>query len=56
MADPRTNIAELHTFDGETSDGDVLSDACLGCVRFVRITTVASPSWVAWYEIEVDTT
>jgi len=46
----------LHTFIGDTADGDVLSFV-LGdedpALRILRIETVGSPSWVAWREIEV---
>jgi hypothetical protein len=45
----------LHEFSGSTADGDVLSFEVgdLPPMRFVRVETVASPSWVAWHEIEV---
>ncbi|HSB89891.1 MAG TPA: discoidin domain-containing protein [Anaerolineales bacterium] len=46
----------LHTFDGPTSDSKWLSyappDPIRG-VRYVRVETVSSPSWVSWREIEV---
>ena len=44
----------LHTFDGNTKDGDelVFSPNAKG-IRYIRVETVASPSWVAWREIEV---
>ena len=47
---------ELGTADGSTADNDVLTltpDPTLPAVRFVRVETVTSPSWVAWREIEV---
>jgi len=43
-------------FSGFTSDNQVLEyapDAPLTNIRFVRVETVSSPSWVAWKEIEV---
>lgn len=46
----------LHTFDGATSDGDELvlkPDSPFMGIRFIRIETILSPSWVAWREIEV---
>ncbi len=45
-----------HTFDGDTADSDVLDfelDEPLAGVVKVRIETSRSPSWVAWYEVEV---
>ncbi len=45
-----------HTFDGETEDGDVLEfvlDEPLAGVVTVRVETSRSPSWVAWFEVEV---
>lgn len=54
------NLQTVRTFSGFTRDGDWLehtgdsaSGHRLGNVRFVRITTKASPSWVGWREIEV---
>lgn len=41
-----------------TTDGDVLDvpiDAAETGLRIVRVVTIASPSWVAWREIEVET-
>jgi hypothetical protein len=41
---------------GTTSDGEVLDVSAggpWGNVRYVRIETIASPSWAAWREIEV---
>lgn len=45
----------LHTFRGNTDDGQVLSFDFAGSTafRFLRVETVSSPSWVAWREIEV---
>ncbi|MDC0711787.1 discoidin domain-containing protein [Stigmatella sp. ncwal1] len=54
------NLRLVKTFTGTTSGGqwlehtgDGLSGDHLGQVRYVRITTTQSPSWVAWSEIEV---
>lgn len=47
----------LAEFRGVTRDGEWLTQVLttpLADVRSVRITTMASPSWVAWSEIEVD--
>ena len=44
------------TLDGTTRDGETLdarSAAPWSGVRYVRIETTASPSWVAWREIQV---
>ena len=46
----------LHSFDGNTRDGDELvfkPESPLTGIRYVRVETIASPSWVAWREIEV---
>ena len=46
----------LYTFDGNTRDGDELvfkPDSSIASIRFIRIETTVSPSWVAWREIEV---
>lgn len=55
-AAPGAALVLLHTFSGDTSDGDVLSVVLPsggGAVRMLRVETVTSPSWVAWREIEV---
>ena len=44
--------AELGTIDSETEYGEWLELAGTWNVEFLRITTVESPSWVAWLEIE----
>ncbi|HET6845951.1 MAG TPA: discoidin domain-containing protein [Anaerolineales bacterium] len=47
---------ELYVFDGATEDGQVLEHVLASPevgVRYVRVETVSSPSWVAWREIEV---
>ncbi len=46
----------LHTFDRNTKDGDellFLPDSPLEGIRYIRIETIASPSWVAWREVEI---
>ena len=46
----------LDTFSGNTKDGDVLtwtSAAGGNSLRFIRVTTTESPSWVSWLEVEV---
>jgi len=50
------NLTLAHEFKGPTREPDVLDftpAAPLEGVRFVRILTLASPSWVAWREIEI---
>ena len=44
--------AELVVIDSETDYGEWLELAGTWNVEFLRITTVDSPSWVAWLEIE----
>lgn len=49
-------FSEIHRFEQYTSTGDWLHfvpDEPLENVRYVRIETVKSPSWVGWIEIEV---
>ncbi|WP_291378641.1 discoidin domain-containing protein [Demequina sp.] len=47
---------EVHRFEGDTADGDVLHvdfpEPLTGVVS-VRVTTIESPSWVSWYEVRV---
>ena len=49
-------FVELAKFDGNTTDGETLifkpAQPVQG-IRFIRVETIASPSWVAWREIEV---
>ncbi len=50
------NLQVVHTFDGETAFGDVLEvifDEPIPEVEAIRITTLLSPSWAAWSEIEM---
>jgi len=49
-------LAELQVFDGSTSDGQVLEyhpATALEGVRYVRVVTTVSPSWIGWREIEI---
>jgi hypothetical protein len=42
--------------DGNTQDGDELLyqlEDPVTKIRFVRVETIASPSWVSWREIEI---
>lgn len=46
----------LHTFEGHTTDGQVLelkTESPIEGVRYLRVNTRQSPSWVGWKEIEV---
>ncbi len=46
----------LYKFDGTTEDGDKLiftPENNLVKIRYIRVETIESPSWVAWREIEV---
>ena len=57
-ADP-THMTNVYVFNGYTSDGQWLEGSGDvgtyrgGNVRYIRITTTSSPSWIAWKEIEV---
>ena len=47
---------ELTTFGGNTVDGQTLIFTPVQpvpAIRFIRVETISSPSWVAWREIEV---
>jgi hypothetical protein len=53
---PGESLRMLHEFSGATADGQVLefkASQPLTGIQYVRIVTVASPSWAAWREIEV---
>jgi hypothetical protein len=53
---PGGSYQELHVFHGATASGDLLEylpSAPWQGIRWVRIETRASPSWVAWRELEV---
>jgi hypothetical protein len=50
------NLYPLHTFEGYTVFGQVLEftpETPLENIRYVRVNTRQSPSWVGWEEIEV---
>jgi hypothetical protein len=50
------NLTLVHTFEGVTDDLQVLEwrpETPLENVRYVRVTTRKSPSWIGWREIEV---
>lgn len=53
----RGELRKVSDLRGNTADGDVLTvslDSATGAgVRYVRIETVDSPSWVAWREVRV---
>lgn len=53
---PEASFRELHVFSERTTDGQLLEyvpPAPWEDVRYLRIETRASPSWVAWREVEV---
>jgi len=55
-ADSGALFVQLHTFYGNTNDGDELvfkPENILEKIRYIRVETIESPSWVAWREIEV---
>ncbi len=46
----------LKEFNGTTADGDILtwtSEGSEDLYRYVRVTTMESPSWISWKEVEV---
>jgi hypothetical protein len=50
---PRDDYRLLHTFAGFTHDLDILEQAGPSeQVEFIKLKTTASPSWIAWREIE----
>lgn len=51
-----SDLELIHEFSGSTSDGDLLKFNLaepLAGIRFIRVVTTQSPSWVAWREIDV---
>jgi F5/8 type C domain len=55
-----SNLRNIAVVNGNTTDnqwlehsGDGLNGDKLGNVRFIRVTTTQSPSWVGWREIEI---
>ena len=57
-ASPSGPLVALGTLEGSTTDGELLqlAPAAPTSCRILRVDTSASPSWVAWREIEVSTT
>jgi Spy/CpxP family protein refolding chaperone len=55
IGDDRTKAKLVHTFKGLTHEGDLLHLEFPNHLsgRYVQIRTTASPSWVAWTEIEL---
>jgi hypothetical protein len=56
VSGPGDSLHQVHEFLGNTQDSQVLEFAPstpLANVQVVRILTTASPSWVAWKEVEV---
>ncbi len=56
VARPDRSFGTALTLAGDTADNQWLEftpDVPLDAVQYIRIQTVASPSWVAWKEIEV---
>ena len=47
------SLALLGTLEGDTADAQWLELQVKGQVRYLKIDTSKSPSWVAWAEIEV---
>ena len=47
------SLAPLGALDGDTADAQWLELQVKGQVRYVKVVTLKSPSWVAWAEIEV---
>lgn len=47
-------LQPINTLEGTTQDGQwIESNSPASNVRYIRVTTSKSPSWVAWREIEV---
>ncbi|MBE0685959.1 MAG: cellulase family glycosylhydrolase [Anaerolineaceae bacterium] len=52
----RADLQLLYTFEEETSDLQTLEyyvDEAIQNIRYLRVKTVLSPSWIGWREIEV---
>jgi hypothetical protein len=47
------SLTPLGALDGDTADSQWLELQVKGQVRYLKVVTVKSPSWVAWGEIEV---
>ncbi len=55
-SDESCQLNLIHEFEGHTSDGQVLTyepPDQADTFRFLRIHTIESPSWVAWFEIDI---
>jgi hypothetical protein len=55
-ASPSGPVVKIATLKGATADNNVLTaavDSETPALRYLRVETTASPSWVAWREIEV---
>jgi len=53
---PSGDFQLIYTFAGDTKDGNVLEYTAahpIAGIQFIRIESTASPSWIAWREIEV---
>lgn len=49
-------LSLLHTFEGYTTDQQILEyvpDVPVDNIRYVKVITIMSPSWVSWREIEL---
>ena len=56
VRDGTTSFETVHRFEGETADQQWLiytPETPLEAVRYIRVYTLSSPSWVAWREIEI---
>ena len=52
----RAELYRIHAFEGPTTDGQLLEfapEAPIQNIRYVRVVTTLSPSWISWREIEV---
>lgn len=47
------NLAPLGALDGDTADAQWLELQMKAQVRYVKVVTLKSPSWVGWREIEI---
>jgi predicted amidohydrolase YtcJ len=51
-----TDLKLIHEFNGATSDRQVIAvtfEEPIPAIRYIKVLTTKSPSWVAWREIEV---
>lgn len=52
----KNNLSEIYQFNQFTQDGEWLifiPDKPLVDIQFIRVETISSPSWIAWFEIQV---